>query len=391
MSSRRSTVLQLVPALETGGAERTTIDIARALVEDGWTALVASAGGRMVGELEAVGARHFELPLDRKNPIALWRNSRALDAIFKEHQVNLLHARSRGPAWSGLWSARRMGVPLVTTWHGAYARENALKGYYNSVMARGDQVIANSRWTAKGIAEMHPWAADRITAIPRGTDFAAFDRTAIAEDRLTNLRRAWSVGDRAFVFLHLARLTGWKGQDVVVNAVSQIVDEYPDVLVILAGDAQGREAYLNGLKAKISDFGLEEQVRLPGHCDDPAAAMALADAVVVASTKPEAFGRAAVEAGALEKPVIVTDIGAVSETVVSEKEGGADSMTGWKVPPGDSKALATTMRAVLKLSPQQRKAIGARARRRGIEHFSLERMCESTLEVYRKTLTNSAD
>lgn len=383
MTTTRRTILQLVPSLQTGGAERTTIDIAEAIVRQGWRALVASAGGRMVAELDAVGARHFTMPLDRKNPIALLANSRKLDSLIASENVDLLHARSRGPAWSAFWAARRKDIPLVTTYHGAYRQTNRLKAAYNSVMVRGDRVIANSQWTAARIATYHPWAAKRIVTIPRGTDFSAFHRSAVSPERLDRLRSDWELRKKpdAFIFLHLARLTGWKGQDVVIEAASQVVKARPDALFILAGDAQGRDGYLGGLRKRIDRLGLADNVLLPGHCDDPAAAVALADAVVVASTQPEAFGRAAVEAGALEKPVIVTDIGAVSETVIAPP-GDTGPRTGWKVEPGNVGELAGAMLNLLSSSEAERQKIGQNARQHGEKHFSLSLMCAKTLAVY---------
>lgn len=379
-------ILQVIPTLHTGGAERTAIDIGEALLARGWGSVVASAGGRLVDQLTAGGSSHVMLPLDSKNPLTIWRNAARLVTLIKSQNISLIHARSRAPAWSCLLAARRTGIPFVTTYHGAYNQNSALKGLYNSVMARADIVIANSQWTADLIASRNPWAKDRIEVIHRGTDFEAFSRESIREDRLEKLRRQWTISPNDIVIVKLARLTTWKGQGVVIDACAELIKDFPNLKIVLAGDHQGRDEYLTGLKQKIDGHGLGDRVILPGHCDDPAAAMAVADIVVVASIEAEAFGRAAVEAGALEKPVIVTRIGAVGETVLAAEDVNEDEITGWKVTPGDAHDLAKTLRNCLSLSPDQRHLVGQRARRHGQNNFSLQQMCSKTLSIYDKLL-----
>jgi len=385
------TILQIVPALETGGVERTAVDIGEVIVGRGWTSLVASAGGRLVAQLKTGGSQHITLPLDTKNPLTIWRNATRLTDVIRREKVDIVHARSRAPAWSALLAAKRCKTPLVTTYHGAYKEQNAAKAFYNSVMARADTVIANSVWTADLIAKRYPWAKENIVAIPRGTDFTEFDPEAIPLERKQKLLRQWGIesADDCLIFVHLARLTAWKGQSVVIDAAAQLATDHPGALFVLAGDAQGRTDYLDGLKAQIGAHGLTDRVIVPGHCEDPAAAMSVADAVVVASTEAEAFGRAAVEAGALEKPVIVTRIGAVGETVLATPDVDAAERTGWKVAPGDVDEMATAMREVMALTPQERDVIGKRARQRGIEQFSLQQMCEKTLAVYDRLLAQN--
>lgn len=379
-------ILQVIPSLHTGGAERTAIDIGEAVLERGWVSIVASAGGRMVDQLTAGGSSHVTMPLDSKNPLTIWRNAARLVRLIKNQDINLIHARSRAPAWSCLLAARRTGIPFVTTYHGAYNQNSALKGLYNSVMARADTVIANSQWTADLIVSRNPWAKDRIEVIHRGTDFETFHLENIADNRLEKLRRQWTITPDDIVIVQLARLTTWKGQGVVIKACAELIKDFPHLKIVLAGDHQGRDEYLAGLQQKIEQHGLQGRVILPGHCDDPAAAMAVADLVVVASIEAEAFGRAAVEAGALEKPVIVTRIGAVGETVLAPEDVDKDQFTGWKVTPGDAQDLAKTLRHCLSLSPDQRHLIGQRARQHGQKNFSLRQMCSKTLTIYDKLL-----
>lgn len=384
----RPTVLQIVPELHTGGAERTAVDVAARLVDEGWRAIVLSEGGQLVDELKATGAEHVDFPARTKNPIRLRRNASAIAAMVREQGVDIIHARSRAPAWSALWAARRTGRPFVTTYHGAYNQKSWLKGAYNSVMARGDVVIANSGFTADLIRARHPFAEGRIVTIHRGTDLAAFEDPHIP-DRAVALRRQWGVGEGAPVILQLARLTGWKGQGVVIEALAQLTGR-PGCVAVLAGDAQGREAYVASLRARIRELGLEGRVILPGHCGDVPAAMAAADVVVVASIEPEAFGRAAVEAQAAGRPVIVSDLGAVGETVATPPEVAEADRTGWKVPPGDAAALARALADALVLDGDARAALADRALAHVRSAFSLEAMTDRTMAVYRGLLERHA-
>lgn len=380
------TVLQVVPELETGGAEKTAIDVGRALVKAGHRSIVASAGGRMVETLLAQGSEHITLPLQRRDPISLVRNSRSISSIIRAEAVGLVHARSRAPAWSCLWATRRTNTPFVTTYHGAYNQRSWFKAFYNSVMARADIVIANSNWTGRLIAERNPSAISKIVPIARGTDFADFDPGSIDPERVSALREKWRLDDRAPVVVNLARLTHWKGQPVLIDAAADALRRGLDCTFILAGDEQGRTTYRDGLVSQIRSLGVEDKVRLVGHCDDPAAAMKLAELAVVASTEAEAFGRAAVEACALETPVIVTQIGAVEETVLCPPDVAEADRTGWKVPPGDSKALSDALVGAMGLTPKQRQLIGQSGRRHVTSAFSLQQMTDKTLDVYRSLL-----
>ncbi len=388
MAIKANVILQVIPDLVTGGAERTTVDVAAAIVQVGGTALVASDGGQMVAELEAVGARHIMLPVKSKNPVTIWKNAARLQKIIVAEGVGLIHARSRAPAWSALLAARRCNIPFVTTYHGIYNQKGPLKALYNSVMARGDAVIANSAYTARLIAGRHPFAKDRIDVIHRGSDLSALAPGAVTDDRKAALTAAWGLEPGRPVILQLARVTGWKGQRVVIDAMAELKNAgLTAPVAILAGDAQGRDDYVAELKSKIADHGLENQVRIVGHCADVPAALALADLSVVASTAAEAFGRAAVEAQAACVPVIVSDLGAVPETVLAPPEFPEADRTGWRVQPGDPQALAEAIKHALDMSEDERNALISRARAHVTEKFSVEAMCAKTLAVYERLLT----
>lgn len=382
------TVLQVIPALETGGAEQTAVDMAAAIVDAGGQAVVASAGGRLETALAARGARHETLPLDSKNPVVMALNVARLGRLIHRHGVDLVHARSRAPAWSALAAARRAGLPFVTTYHGAYAQTNPVKAFYNSVMARGDVVIANSHFTAGLIAGRHAAAEARIAVVHRGSDLDGFDPGRIDAERVANLRAAWALDNDRRLILNMARLTSWKGQTVLIDALKRLdQDGLSGWQAVLAGDDQGRSAYTKRLHAQIETLGLADRVRIVGHCDDVAAAMTLADIVAVASTEPEAFGRAAVEAQAAGTPVVVTDIGAVRETVLAPPECTEPERTGWRVAPNDARALADGLAAGLSLAEPARDALGARGRAHARAHFSLGAMTDKTLDIYRTLLS----
>ncbi|MFM9860066.1 glycosyltransferase family 4 protein [Pseudoxanthobacter sp. M-2] len=384
----RRTVLQILPSLETGGAERTAVDVAAALVMAGHRAIVASEGGRMVAELEAAGAEHLVFPAATKNPLAMALNIGRLAAIVRRESVDLLHARSRAPAWVALAAARRTGVPFVTTYHGAYRAGSRPKVLYNSVMARGDAVIANSAWTAGEIAAHYPFAASRIVTIARGSDLSAFAPGGVSPERRAAVAVQFGLApeDGRPVLLHLARLTGWKGQRVLIDAAAALAAEGRDLVTILAGDAQGRDGYVDDLRGRIAAAGLGERVRLVGHCGDVPAALSLATVAVVPSTEPEAFGRVAVEAQAAGVPVVASDHGAAAETVLAPPTTPAERRTGWRVPPGDAGSLARAVAEALTLDPAERLALADRARTHVAGAYGVATMTAATLAVYERVL-----
>ena len=382
-SGRRPlTVLQIIPALETGGAERTAIDIAATLAARGDRALVASVGGRMEAELAAAGGELIRLPTDTKNPVRLALLALKLMRIVRAETVDIVHARSRAPAWAARLAARRTDTPFVTTYHGIYGERNAMKRRYNAIMAAGDTVIANSHYTADLIGRRYGTPAQRIAIIPRGTDPARFSRDAVSEARRDALRQAWSLPPDARVVLNLARLTGWKGQSVLVEAAAAMPSaERQGLAIVLAGDAQGRTQHRRALENSIARHDLTGCVRIVGHCEDVPAALALADLAVVASTEPEAFGRTAIEAASMGVPVVATALGATAETVLAPPLYPEAERTGWLVPPGDASALAGAMAEALALSPAERQALAGRARAHA-QGFSTAAMQAATLAVY---------
>ncbi len=378
-AGRQPVVLQVLPALVTGGVERGTIEIATALAEAGWTAVVASAGGPMVRELDRIGARHVQLPLHLRSPWAIHRNVARLERVIREFGVDIVHARSRAPAWSAMKAARNCGAHFVTTFHGTYnLGPMGLKRGYNAVMQRGERVIAISHFIAEHMQRVYGTDPARIRIIHRGVDFEKFDPAKVSAARFIQLAQQWRLPDGAPVIMLPGRLTRWKGQAVLIEALALLGRR--DVRALLVGSDQGRTGYRKELEELSRRRGLQEVVHIVDHCNDMPAAYKLSDVVVSASTDPEAFGRVVVEAMAMGRPVIATAHGGAAETVI-------EGETGWLVPPGEPRALAGALEAALAMTPPQRAAMAETCAEYVHTHFTTELMCRQTLELYAELLS----
>ena len=376
------TLLQVVPELETGGAEQSALDVARAVVAAGGRAIVASRGGRMAARLESVGGERAPIRANSKNPLVIYANSRRLAALIRREKVSLVHARSRAPAFSALWAARATGTPFVATYHGIYKARGRLKRWYNAVMTRGALVIANSEFTRAHVLAEHGLAPDRVVAIPRGVDLERFDPARVRPDRVEALRQAWGIAadDPRTKILLAGRLTRIKGHLTIIAAAAKLKAEgRADFLILFAGDDQGRADYRQELVRAIVDAGLQAQVRLVGHCDDMPAACLLADLAILPTTVPESFGRAAVEPQAMGRPVIAAAHGGTMETVV-------EGVTGWLAPPGDAEAWAGALRRAIEAGPDGRARMGEAAMSRARRLYRVDAMCEATLKAYERVL-----
>lgn len=374
----RPVVLQVLPRLVTGGVERGTIEIATALQAFGWKAVVASEGGPMVRELQRVGAEHITLPLASKNPLVLRRNRDALRKVIQEHGVSLVHARSRAPAWSALWAARAEGVPFVTTFHGTYnLGPMALKKRYNRVMAMGDRVIAISEFIRRHILEHYPVSDEVIRVIHRGVDFFRFDPDKVSPERMIALSQRWRLPDGVPVVMLPGRLTRWKGQMLLLEALTHLQDL--KVCCVLVGSDQGRDAYRAEVEAEVIRLGLRDRVILADECNDMPAAYMVADVVVSASTDPEAFGRVSAEGQAMGRPVVAPQHGAAPEILV-------DGKTGWLFIPNNAESLARALRNALSLTAEERAEWAPRAIAHIQANFTTDQMCAKTMAVYRELL-----
>ena len=378
-------ILQVIPDLETGGAERTTLDVAAAIQNTGGRAVVASSGGRLAKELGTSGAILERLPVQSKNPLTIWQNIGRLQGVIEKHQINVVHARSRAPAWSAYYAAKRSQVPFIATYHGTYSAKSSVKRAYNAIMTKGVKTIANSHFIAEHIHQEYNLSTEQIVTIPRGADFSNLNPNKVDRADAGAMRRSWGLSEDARPIILLpGRLTRWKGQMALIEAAAEIVKMgRKDFVCVLAGDAQGRTDYEEELKTRIAQLGLEDHVHLVGHVDDMTTAYGLAHVVVSASTRPEAFGRIAVEAQAMQKPVVVTDHGGARETVLNGK-------TGWRVTPGDPLALAQAIDATLAMTPESRQKMGQTGRNHVLKAYSVNQMCAKTLAVYWDVLSHSA-
>jgi glycosyltransferase involved in cell wall biosynthesis len=369
--------MQVLPNLVTGGVERGTVDIAEAIAAAGARSIVVSAGGPMERELRRAGAEHVTLAMDSKNPFTMRANIKLLEELIDDHRVDIVHGRSRAPAWSAYYAARNKKRHFITTFHGTYSHGNAFKRAYNAIMTKGERVIAISGFVAGHIRQVYGVPANKIRVIPRGVDLQRFDPANVSQERVIDLATKWRLPDGVPVIMLPGRLTRWKGQTVFIDAVERLGRR--DVRCLLVGSDQGREDYRRELEKMIDQRGLGDVVHVVDHCDDMPAAYMLTDVLVSASTEPEAFGRVIVEAQALGRPVIATDHGGAQETVIVGE-------TGWLVPPAAADELAEAITKVLALDGGARERLAALAISHVRENFSKETMSARTLEVYAEVL-----
>lgn len=365
-------VLQVVPELNAGGVEGTTLEIAEALIAQGHKAHVISAGGRMEDELIRMGGILHKADIGSKNLFSIFRRIRLLRAILHEHKIDIVHARSRAPAWPAYHAARIEGVPFLTTYHGIYNSRSSLKTYYNSVMARGEHIIANSEFTKAHIIKTHGTDAERITAIPRGVDMEKFDPAIISAKDILAQRIRWGIKPEQKVILLPGRLTRWKGPLIAIEALATLPKDY---ILVLLGDPQGRDAFVQEIKTLALELGVASRVIMPGHSRDMPTALASAHIVISASTDPEAFGRVAAEAQAMRRPIVATAHGGALETVI-------DGETGFLIPPKDAQGLADGIRKALNWPEYN----GLAARGRIANQFSKKNLQVKTLAVYKDLL-----
>jgi glycosyltransferase involved in cell wall biosynthesis len=397
-------ILQIIPELSAGGAERTTIEMAEAVTRGGGRALVVSGGGRLEDELRSAGGELIRFPARTKNPAAILFNALRLAYLIRQQGVSLVHARSRAPAWSALLAARWTRRRFVTTYHGIYNQKSRLKAYYNGVMARGDAVICNSHYTAALVCERHPEASSRAGVIYRGVDLERFDPASVPAERVQALREAWGILPAKRIILLPARLTRWKGQRVLIDAAArlQAKGEHADAVFVLAGDEQSRSPYKAELEAAIEAAGLRGRAVLAGHCHDMPTAFKAAAFTVLPSIEAEAFGRSCIESQAMGCPVIASNIGAFPETVTPEPglmavAGGAQvsesahpasapSLGPWLFEPGNSEALCESLRYALAMDHSALEALRQRGMDRVRRDFSKQALQLRTLTVYDRLL-----
>jgi len=376
--SSRPVIMQVIPALGAGGAEQGCIDVAAELVRTGSDAIIVSNGGARVRELERLGVMHIDMPVHSKNPLVMWRNVRRLRKLINRYHVNVVHVRSRAPAWSAERACRVSRARFMTTCHAPYnINDSEWKRKYNAVMMRGERVIAISKMVADYMVENYPINPAVIRLIHRGIDLSKFHPEAVPPGRLVDLAAEWRVPDGANIVLLPGRLTRWKGHHVLIDAMARLAKD--DLFCVIIGDDQGRSEYRKELIDAIAQKSLSGRVRLVDHCDDMPAAYMLSTVVVSASTDPEGFGRIPVEAQAMGRPIVGTSHGGALETIVPGE-------TGWLVEPGDALALSRAIEEALALDERGRKALARESMAHVRAHFTREQMVARTLSVYQELL-----
>jgi len=377
-------VLQVIPKLGYGGAETGCYDIAHYLPENDCGSYIVTSGGELLKFIDKKKVKIIKLPVHSKNPLIIFINFLALVAIILVKNISIIHARSRAPAWSCLLAAKITGRKFVTTFHGTYNFNNKIKKFYNSVMVRSDLIIAGSNFIFSHIKENYTKYLDakkRLLVIFRGINVDYFDPTTKLDSDEKKLLKEWQIEKDKKIILLPGRLTGWKGQEVFIEAVNFVNIElgYEAFHAVILGSDQGRDLYKKKLIRLTEQHRLVNQVKFIDHCKDMALAYKVSDIVVSASIEPEAFGRVAVEAQSMERPIIASNIGGSNETIIDEK-------TGFLFESNNAKSLSIKILKVLSMDEASLQSIGKEGRKNIIQKFNVEKMCFSTYSEYKRLL-----
>jgi glycosyltransferase involved in cell wall biosynthesis len=376
-------VLIVTPRLHAGAADAATAELVRILVDAGHKPIVVASGGRMQSDIAAAGAEFIAMNIASQNPIVMLRNAAALTRLVRERGCDVIHAHGRAPGWSAYYAARRTGVPFLTSWYKGFREQNGLKRLYNSVMARGDRVIAVSGQIAELVNARHgtPW--DRIVVIPTSIDVERFDPARVTAARLEAVRRAWGIRPDGKVILVVGSMLRRKGHHVVVEAVRRLKEiGLKDFHCIFLGDQEGRTRYEGELWDLVLSTNTADVIRMVGPADDRPAAYAAASVVVSASTQLEGLQRSILEAQAMGRPVVTSDLGAGDDVVLAPPAVPEDHMTGLRFSSGDAPALAEALIRLFSLPESVRSAIGARGRAWVVAHFDALAVAGPMLKLY---------
>ena len=377
-------VLQVIPKLGYGGAETGCYDIAHYLPENNCGSYIVTSGGELLKFIDKKKVKIIKLPVHSKNPLIIFINFLALIFIILINNISIVHARSRAPAWTCLIAAKITGRKFVTTFHGTYNFNNKIKKFYNSVMVRSDLIIAGSNFIFSHIKENYTKylnAKKKLLVIFRGINVDYFDPTTKLDSDEKKLLKKWEIEKDKKIILLPGRLTGWKGQEVFIEAINLVNIElgYEAFYAVILGSDQGRDLYKKKLIRLTEQYRLINQVKFIDHCKDMALAYKVSDIVVSASIEPEAFGRVAVEAQSMEKPIIASNIGGSNETVIDEK-------TGFLFESNNAKSLSQKILKILSMDEASLNSIGREGRKNIIQKFNVEKMCFSTYSEYKRIL-----
>ena len=372
-------IVQILPALNRGGVERGTVEVADAIVKNGWKSVVISNGGLLTSQLKRVGATVYEVPVHRKNPFLWGAARRQVKRILQQEGADIVHVRSRAPAWIVLPAANSLGIATVSTVHSKFAPTNIYKKIYNGKMLKADRVIAISHFVENEIFTHYgkSGVAEKLSVIHRGVDLGMFDPKAVNQQRIIAEADRLGLPDDKSIIMLPARATSWKGHEILIQALARLSDK--DAILILLGIEDGPPAYAEKLRAMAVRYGLGGRVRIGAGSRDMPAALMLADVVAMPSIKPEPFGRVAIEALAMGRPVVAFRHGGAVESI-------DEGRTGWLADPLSVDSLAEALQTALSLTPRKRRALAKDARQQMTDQFSKDMMCERTLAVYKSLL-----
>ena len=379
-------VLQVIPKLGYGGAETGCYDIAHYLAEKECGSYIATSGGELLKFVKKNRVGIFKIPVHSKNPILIFLNAIFLSLFILTKKINIVHARSRAPAWSCYLACLLTNRAFVTTFHGTYNFNNKLKKFYNSIMLRSNLTIAGSNFIFSHINENYNEYLNKkkkLRVIFRGINIDYFSQKNISVLKQEKLKMEWSLEQNKFTILMPGRLTSWKGQEKLIESLNILIEDYniTNFQAILLGSDQGRKVYTKKLHSLVERYSLTKKVKFIENCKEMPLAYSLADVVVSASIEPEAFGRVAVESQAMGKPIIASNLGGSKETVLNKK-------TGFLYKHDDPRELAKNLNTVIQLNQEELKFIGNEGRKNITRKFDIEVMCDSNLREYKKLLKN---
>ena len=377
-------VLQVIPKLGHGGAETGCFDLAHFLHENDCKSYIVTSGGPLLKYINKKKVKLIRLPVQSKNPLLILINSIILIFLILVLNINIVHARSRAPAWSCLIATKFTRRKFVTTFHGTYNFNSYLKKFYNSVMVRSDLIIAGSNFIFSHIKKNYSKYLNykkKFLVIFRGINTDYFNPKLIKDSDKKLLKKKWKIEDEKKIILLPGRLTSWKGQEMFIEAISLLKKNYADInfVAVILGNDQGRKIYKKKLDRLVEQHRLKNEIIFIDHLELIPIAYEISDVVVSSSTQPEAFGRVSVEAQSMEKPIIASNIGGSNETIINEK-------TGFLFEAGDSKKLSEKLGEILNLSDLTLNGIGAEGRKNVTKKFNVEKMCNSTYSEYKKLL-----
>ena len=377
-------VLQVIPTLGFGGAETGCYDLAHYLSEKGCISFISTSGRKLLKFVKKNKVKIFRLPVHSKNPLLIILNTIILSTLILINNINIVHARSRAPAWSSYFACLITRRNFVTTFHGTYNFTNNLKKFYNSVMLRSKLTIAGSNFIFNHINENYSKYLNRkkkLRVIFRGINVDYFSQKNISILKQEKIKQEWELLPNKFIILMPGRLTYWKGQEKFIESLNILVEDYNNFnfQAVVLGSDQGRKVYKKKLIDLVQRYRLNKKIKFISHCKEMPIAYSLADVVVSASIEPEAFGRVSVEAQAMGKPIIASNLGGSKETILKAKSG-------FLYKHDDVRQLAKTLNAVIELNQDTLNYIGNEGRKNIIKKFDVEAMCDSTLREYKKLL-----